>query len=165
VWSASTVFVCALTLLGRSEPHFPPVQFVDQVPVGISPLAEGYVLAGDGRIVLVTSTSAFLRARWARDRCGAVDALREIAGVLAHEEWHLQHGPDEPGAYDAQLTALLYVGADQESALYHGVMRAKQAVIHRATRAAAAPTWARGAAPDEVDHSPMAAPPRRGNGP
>jgi hypothetical protein len=154
VWSAATVFVCALTLLGRSEPHFPPVQFVDHVPVGISPLAEGYVLAADGRIVLVTSTSAFLRARRARDRCGAVDALREIAGVLAHEEWHLQHGPDEPGAYDAQLTALLYVGADQDGALYHGVMRAKQAVIHRATPA-----------PDEVDHSPMVAPPRRGNGP
>jgi hypothetical protein len=154
VWSATTVFVCALTLLGRSEPQFPPVQFIDRVPVEVSRLAEGYVLTADGRIVLVTSTSAFTRARRARDRCGEVDALREIAGVLAHEEWHLRHGPDEPGAYDAQLTALLSVGADQNGGLYHSVMRAKQAVTHAAKRAAVAPTWARGATPDEGRAAP-----------
>jgi hypothetical protein len=95
------------------------------------------------RIVLVTSTSAFMKARRAIDPCGDVEALREIAGVLAHEEWHVRHGPDERGAYDAQLIALLYVGADPNSPLFHKVTRAKQAVSAASKRAAEARALAR----------------------
>ena len=147
MWSAETVFVCALTLLGRSERTFPPVQFVERVPAGVSPLAEGYAPHREVRIVLVTSTSAFTKARRAMNRCGDLEAIREIAGVLAHEEWHVRHGLDEPQAYDAQLTALLYVGADQNSALYHKVTRAKQAVSEASKRAAEGRLVARGASP------------------
>jgi hypothetical protein len=136
VWSAEAVFVCALGLLGRSEQSFPAVEFVEHVPVGVSESAPGYALYTEARIVLVTSASAFTRARRARDRCGDIEAIREIAGVLAHEEWHVRHGPDEQGAYDAQLIALLYVGAGQNSPLFHKVMRAKQAAIDRAKRPA-----------------------------
>jgi hypothetical protein len=128
VWSAKAVVVCALSLLGRSEQNFPAVEFVEHVPAGVSASADGYAFYAEVRIVLVTSTSAFANARRARDRCGDVEAIREIAGVLAHEEWHVLHGPDEQGAYDAQLTALLYVDAGQNSPLFHKVMRAKQAV-------------------------------------
>lgn len=138
MWSAETVFVCALTLLGRTEQTFPPVQLVENVPEGVSPLAAGYVPDAEARIVLITSTSAFMKARAAIDRCGDMEALREIAGVLAHEEWHVRHGPDEQGAYETQLTALLSVGAGWDSPLFHKVMRAKQAVSAASKRAAQA---------------------------
>jgi hypothetical protein len=134
VWSAEAVLVCALELLGRSEPGFPAVEFVEHVPAGVSASAEGYAFYAEARIVLVTSTSAFTKARRASYRCGDVEAIREIAGVLAHEEWHVRHGPDEQGAYDAQLIALLYVDAGQNGPLFHKVMRAKQAVSDASKR-------------------------------
>jgi hypothetical protein len=129
VWSAETVFVCALSLLGRAEASFPAVEFVEKTPVGVSKLAQAYTKIAEGRIVIVTSTVAFLNARRAEHQCGDIEAIREIAGVLAHEESHVRHGPDEARAYDTQLTALLLVGADQNGPLYHKVMRAKQAVM------------------------------------
>jgi len=128
MWSAEAVFVCALGLLGRSAASFPPIDFVDRPPAGLSKSVQGYMLPG-GRIALVTSTSAFDDARRAFTPCNDVIALREIAGVLIHEEWHVRHGPNEGQAYDAQLTALAALGASQDSALYHRVFRAKQAVI------------------------------------
>lgn len=131
--SAATVVVCALELLGRSSAHFPVVEFIDKVPVGVSALAAGYILPDEQRIFLVTSTDAFLRAR--RSSCRDLDAIREIAGVLAHEEWHLRHGADEEGAYDAQLIALLTAGADDNTPLFHKVKQAKLAVLARSTNA------------------------------
>lgn len=135
MWSAESVVVCALTLLGRTQAQFPAIQFVDKAPAYVSRLAQAYIQDPDARIVLVTSTSAFARARRAAFECSEVEAIREIAGVLAHEEWHVLHGADEEAAYDAQLTALLYVGADQNGALYHKIMQAKQAVTRRSSRA------------------------------
>ena len=136
MWSAETVFVCALALLGRTERSFPPVQFVESPPPGLSQFVAGYTPDGESRIVLVTSTSAFSRARLALNQCGNVEALREVAGVLAHEEWHVRHGRDEKGAYDAQLIALLSVGASASGPLFHEVMRAKLAVTHASKRVA-----------------------------
>jgi hypothetical protein len=146
VWSAETIFVCALALIGRSEAQFPAVQFVDKPPSGVSSLAQGYTQDTDRRIVIVTSTSAFMRARRSNDRCGDLEALREIAGVLAHEEWHVRHGADERGAYDAQLTALLLAGGEQNDALYHKVMRAKQVVTGASKRTSPVGMLARGGA-------------------
>jgi hypothetical protein len=136
VWSAETVFVCALALLGRTEQSFPPVQFVENPPPGVSQLAAGYTPNEESRIVLVTSTPAFKRARLAGQQCGDLEALREIAGVLAHEEWHVRYGRDERGAYDAQLMALVLAGAAQDGPLFHKVMRAKLTVIHPPKRVA-----------------------------
>jgi hypothetical protein len=144
VWSAETVFVCALALLGRSEQTFPPVEFVDHAPFGVSASAQAYVQAPEARIAVITSTAAFANARGSRHPCTDVDAIREIAGVLAHEEWHVRHGPDEESAYNAQLTALLTVGARQDSALYYKVLKAKLAVIAASRRNARAPMLARG---------------------
>jgi hypothetical protein len=135
VWSAESVVVCALALLGRNQAQFPPIQFVEKPPAYVSRLAQAYIQGPDARIVLVTSTSAFVRARRSSPECAEVEAIREIAGVLAHEEWHVLHGADEEDAYNAQLTALLYVGADQNGALYHKIMQAKQVVTRRASRA------------------------------
>jgi hypothetical protein len=101
VWSVETVLVCALALLGRSERTFPPVEFVDHAPFGVSASAQAYVHGPDARITLITSTEAFTNARRTLYPCTDVAAIREIAGVLAHEEWHVRHGPDEESAYNA----------------------------------------------------------------
>ena len=147
MWSAETVFVCALALLGRTEANFPTVEFVETPPVGVSKHVQAYTRLAEPRIVIVTSTSAFADARRAEDRCGNIEAIREIAGVLAHEERHVRHGPDEVTAYDAQLTALLFVGADQDGPLYHKVMRAKQTVLSSIARAGKAGVVARNNGP------------------
>ena len=57
MWSAETVFVCALALLGRTEASFPTVEFVEKTPLGVSKLAQAYTKHADARIVIVTSTS------------------------------------------------------------------------------------------------------------
>jgi hypothetical protein len=142
VWSATFVFACALNLLGRSAETFPPVQFVAHPPPGGSMFAEGYVRPDTGQIVLITSTEAFTQAR--RDRCRDIDALREIASVIVHEEWHLRHGPDEAGAYEAQLMALLTTGANIDSRVFHKVKQAKLAVLAAAKHTTPAGVIARG---------------------
>ena len=150
VSSVEMVFVCALSLLGRSPAQFPSVQFVEKAPAGVSPLAAAYVNPGrDPHIVIITSTSAFLAARSASPVCHDVEAIREIAGVLVHEEWHERHGADEEGAYDAQLTALLSMGANDDDALFHKVKKAKLAVLAGARRASHAIKLARDASPHD----------------
>jgi hypothetical protein len=91
-------------------------------------------------------------ARQAQYQCGQAQALYQIASVLAHEEWHVRHGLDEEGAYNAQLTALTSVGAGP--ALFNSVMRAKlRAVSESKRRAQAGGIIARGTTPDIVDRS------------
>ncbi len=130
MWTAQTVLVCALALLGR-DASFPPIQFVDVPPPDVSRSAEAFVRHDDPNIYLVTSTDAFQRAEHAIWRCGDIEAIRKIASVLVHEEWHLKYGFDEAGAYTAQLAALSYVGAGPSSHLYAEVMRSRQTTLAR----------------------------------
>ena len=153
MWPATFVFACALDLLGRRAASFPPVQFVAHPPPGASTFAQGYVQPDTGEIVLITSTEAFTQAR--KDRCKDLDAIREIASVLVHEEWHLRHGPDEAGAYDAQLMALLTMGANFEGRLFHKVKQAKLAVVDAAKRPTSVDAMARQRASD-ASHDPAA---------
>ena len=142
--TAESVFLCALALLGRTVQSFPPTQFVETAPVSVARTAAAYVSRDGGpHIVLITSTAAFVSAREARTPCSDLDAIREIAGVLAHEEWHIRHGADEEGAYDAQLAALVLLGVSQDSALYRGVKRSRDAALAAARRASRAPVLAR----------------------
>ena len=131
MWTAETVLVCALSLLTRAADSFPPVQFVAIAPAGVSATAEAFVLSGGDRIYVVTSTPTFRRAQGASDRCGDLQALRKVASVLVHEEWHVLHGADEAGAYAAQLTTLTYLNAGPGNPLYHEVSRAMRAVVAR----------------------------------
>jgi hypothetical protein len=151
MWSPQAVFVCALMLLGRTQQSFPTVQFVEKAPAPVSASAEAYVLTDEKRVVLITSTWAFRSARAAQYQCGRIQALQQIAGVLAHEEWHVRHGLDEEGAYDAQLTALTSVGADP--VLFNSVMRAKLRAVNESKRHAQTGVMARGTPPDVVNHS------------
>ncbi len=106
MWTAETVLVCALTLLHRSAGSFPPIEFVDTRPAYVSPNADAFVPLGGTRIYLITTSPAFIRARHAVYKCGELNALRKIASVLVHEEWHVRHGSNEAGAYAAQLSTL-----------------------------------------------------------
>jgi hypothetical protein len=69
------------------------------------------------------------RARRATHRCGPLQALRKIASVVVHEEWHVRHPGDEEGAYAAQLNALAELGVGPGNPLYLDVWRARRAVL------------------------------------
>ena len=128
MWTAEAVLVCALTLLNRSADSFPPIAFVHWPPAEVSRGAEAYVREGVYRIYLVTSSDLFVRARAARDRCGDRQALRKLASVLVHEEWHVRYGSDEAGAYAAQLTTLRALGAGSDPVVGE-VRRSMRAVL------------------------------------
>lgn len=140
MWSAATVLVCALGILGRSPEALPPIALIDVPPPDASPGVEAFVRPGDDTIHIVTSSSVFRDAMAARSRCGHLHALRKIASVIIHEEWHVRNGPDERGAYRAQLLALLMMGSGTGSPVYAEVNRAMQAVTD-ADRAAGRGTW------------------------
>src|SRR5688500_5026248 len=99
--TAATVLVCALNLLGRSPGSLPPIVLLEARPPGVSANAEAFVRRKPDTIYLVTSTPAFRAAR-----LGDRDALKKIASIIAHEEWHVLHGSAEQPAYEMQLTTL-----------------------------------------------------------
>ena len=130
MWSAATVLVCALSLLGRSAHTLPPIEFVDAPPPEGSPLAEAFIRRAPDRIALITSTSAFQEAQRALRRCGERQALLKLASVIIHEEWHILHGPDEHGAYMAQMMALRStLGVDPDAPLFKTVRSSMNAVL------------------------------------
>ena len=131
--TAAAVLVCALNLLGRSAVQLPPIVLIEARPGDVSPAAEAFVRRSPNAIYLLTGTATFraaMRAERVIGRCGDRDSLRKIASMVVHEEWHLMHGPDERGAYFAQLTALTILGAGPGTRLHHSVMRAMEAAVH-----------------------------------
>ncbi len=129
MWSAASILVCALSVLGRSERTFHPIKLVSAVPPGGSPNAEAFVTRDPPTIHLVTSSGIFQDAmRWPYE-CGDRPTLAKIASLLVHEEWHLRNGPDEQGAYYAQLTALNLLGYDEQSRVYGVVKRSMTRVL------------------------------------
>jgi hypothetical protein len=130
--TAALVVVCALNLLGRSAAQFPRIELLDVRPPGVSANAEAFARRNPDVIYLITASPVFRGAQWAeatQGRCRDRDGLKKIASILVHEEWHLRHGPDERGAYAAQLTALALLGAGPESRLHHSVKRSMQSVV------------------------------------
>ena len=128
MWSAATVLVCALGILGRSPETLPPITLIDVPPADASPGVEAFVRPGDDTIHVVTSSSVFRYAMAARSHCGRTESLRKIASVIVHEEWHVRNGPDEQGAYRAQLLALAVMGSGQGTPVFAEVRRAMRAV-------------------------------------
>ena len=66
MWSAATVLVCALEVLGRGAGSLPPIALLD-------------VRQGEDVIYLITSTPTFARAQAAAYRCGDREALITLA--------------------------------------------------------------------------------------
>jgi hypothetical protein len=128
---ADVVLACALELLRLSSDRIPRIQVLDQRPPGVSAHAAAFVNLSEGSIYLLASSPAFrdaLAARPSRSRCNGLDALKMIAGIIVHEMWHLTHGPDEEGAYYAQLTELQRLGVGPGRWQYMEVSRALQSV-------------------------------------
>jgi hypothetical protein len=110
--SLPTPIATAITLLGWPKDEIPNIEVVTMRPTDTSPTAEAWVWCNeDGSASPVIYVAA--------DTDTYADALQEsrqalvkLAGILAHERWHLHHGPDEVGAYEAQLGAMASLHAD-----------------------------------------------------
>jgi hypothetical protein len=85
-----------------------------------------------GVIYLIASVPPFSIARTAHassTECRDPDLLKQIAGTIVHEEWHVRHGADEREAYFAQLMALQQLGLGPGTGVYHNVKLAMRAVL------------------------------------
>ena len=129
MWSASTVLMCALSVLGRDARTLPPIELVRTPPPDASRNAEAFTRSGTNVIYLIASSAAFERAQRAPSQCGDGWALAKIASVIVHEEWHLRHDfADENGAYTAQLFFLMKLGIGPGNGVYDSVWRSMRTV-------------------------------------
>lgn len=138
--SAAVVVACALVLLGRPADKTPALVFLEQPPPGVSRSAEAFVTRSPDTIHLITSAAVFRDARSARPQCANWRAQVKLASILAHELWHLEHGPDEREAYNRQLSTLLWLGVEADSLLYAEVRASMSAALkaEKARKAGAA---------------------------
>ena len=134
MWSAATVLVCALELLGRGAGSFPPIVLLDVRPPDVSARAEAFIRHGDPAIYVMTSSPTFVRARQALHRCGDREALVKLASILVHEESHVRQGTTESEAYAAQLVTLIGLDAGPGSMLYTEVSRSRREVVAQGKR-------------------------------
>ena len=89
----------------------PRIELIDVAPPDVSAGAEAFVGRSADTIYLITSSPAFRDA--SRDSRGMQllrAAMQKLASILAHEEWHVRHGPDEKSAYEYQLVTLIRLG-------------------------------------------------------
>jgi hypothetical protein len=121
MWSAASVLACALSVLGRSESSMPRIELIDVAPIDVSIGAEAFVRHGTGTIYLITSSLIFQEALTTRRHCSDSLPMRKLASILAHEEWHVRHGPDEKAAYEYQLITLIRLGQQPGTGLYRAV--------------------------------------------
>lgn len=132
--TAALVLVCALDMMGRSAHQLPPIAILGTPPPGVSPNAAGFADRTGGVIYLIASAPAFttaIEAHARERRCADRDALRMIASIIAHEEWHVEHGSDERDAYAAQLTELNRLGLGPGTRAHRSVTLAMQWVVAR----------------------------------
>jgi len=101
----------AVTLLGWYGDDVPRFELAEERPPDGTPNAEAWVcLNGDGAtvpVIYVASNSSVYREAL-RD----YQSLVKLAGILAHERWHLRHGPDESSAYETELATMTYLHAN-----------------------------------------------------
>lgn len=150
--SAATILACVLELLSASERNV-PVELLEQVPADVSANAEAFVRRGEHRVYLITSTPNFRDAQRASRPCGSREPLLKLASIITHEVWHLEHGGDEQGAYEAQLMALVKLGRGPDTMVYQGVRRSMRTVL-QAQKDAAQATKSRIASARRADAAP-----------
>jgi hypothetical protein len=102
----------AIRLLRWSGDDLPRIEVVNQRPRDATPTAEAWIRVDpEGRVVPIIYVLADTEVY--RDAArGDYQAKVRLAGVLAHERWHLHHGADEIGAYTAQLSTMEYLNAN-----------------------------------------------------
>jgi hypothetical protein len=129
VSAAATALVCALAALNRSEQSLPRIEILDTAPPYVSVGTEAFVRQSTRTIYLIATSRVVQEAAMRRDRCGDPAAVKKLASVLVHEEYHLLHGPDERAAYQRQLVALQELGLAPGSPVYHEVQMSMLRVI------------------------------------
>jgi hypothetical protein len=129
MFSAASALVCALAMLNRSEASMPPIVILDTAPPYVSVGTEAFVRQ-DTRTIYVIASSAVVRdASGSRGRCGDPMAVKKLASILVHEEYHLKHPGDERGAYYRQLIALQELGIKPGTGVYRDVQMSMLRVL------------------------------------
>src|SRR5262245_2130100 len=128
--SAATALVCALSALNRSEASLPRIVIMESAPSYVSVGTEAFANR-DTKTIHVIASAAVVRDAAGRHQgeCGDPDAVKKLASILVHEEWHILHGPDEEGAYQRQLIQLLLLGSPAGSRAFREVQLAMQTVV------------------------------------
>ena len=124
------VLICALELLGRSREHLPRIAIVASAPEMATPGAAAFVVPDKRVIFLISSSPAFQTAssfQTSSHECRGRDALLLVSSMIAHELWHVRHGPNEEGAYAAQLMELRRLGVDSDGWQYRSVVEGRAA--------------------------------------
>ena len=129
MWTAASVLACALSVLGRTEASMPRIELIDIAPPGVSAHAEAFVLRDTRTIYIITSSAVFQEAAKDRFQCGYSVAVRKLASILAHEEWHVRHGPDEKSAYENQLITLIRLGIGPGTGTFRSVQTSMNKVL------------------------------------
>jgi len=128
----------ALVLLGWPKDEIPDIEVVATRPPDASPTAEAWVWCNeDGSappVIYVAANTDMYADALQENR----QALVKLAGILAHERWHLRHGPDEVGAYEAQLGAMVSLTADDIHLA--GIRLALRDALRRGTAASRIPS-------------------------
>lgn len=122
----------ALTLLNQSSPNRVDAKIVEikrsDLPAAVQrivkPNAEGFHFEGDDKVYINKESDVYKAAQ-----NGDKEAKIKMASIIAHEAWHVQNGPDENGAYGAQLAALERMKAPGN--LKSGIALARKAVTGR----------------------------------
>jgi hypothetical protein len=127
MFSAASALVCALAMLNRSEASMPPITILDTAPPFVSVGTEAFVR--HGTIYVIGSSVVVRDAAGSRGRCGDTSAVKKLASILVHEEWHVTHPGDEQGAYYRQLIALQQLGVVPGSGVYRDVQLSMQKVM------------------------------------
>jgi hypothetical protein len=129
MFSAASALVCALAMLNRSEASMPPIEILDTAPPYVSVGTEAFVRLNTRTIYIIGSSSVVRDAAGSRGRCGDTVAVKKLASILIHEEWHLTHPGDEQGAYYRQLIALQQMGVAPGAGVYRDVTLAMRRVM------------------------------------
>jgi hypothetical protein len=115
--------------LNRSAASLPPIEIIDTAPPYVSVGTEAFVRQNTGTIYVIGSSVVVRDAAGSRGRCGATEAVKKLASILIHEEWHLKHPGDERGAYYRQLIALQQMGIAPGNNVYRDVQLSMQRVM------------------------------------
>ena len=125
----------AVVLAGLDDADL-PITLVTVTPSSASRGAEAWITydaTGIGQRIFVYTGSDMFRcaSRPLRMR----QCVIRLASVLVHEAWHIEHGPNEEDAYEAQIAFLLRNGATTE---HVAAVRLAQSRVLEAKRRATA---------------------------
>ena len=126
--SAAAVLRVVLSLV--APPAQIAVELLEVAPAAASPNVEAFVPSDSRKIYLISSSPVFLAAMQADPAYPDYDAIIKLASIIAHEVWHIEHGPDERSAYEAQLTTLARLGRGAGTPVYGSVQRSMLAVLN-----------------------------------